>query len=502
MEDLKKKKTEAADNLADSVALGANQEMLGRYSEAGKQFKVAYDGIDNETGKELHQGLKKIGNYKATSVSKDGKITDCTKTQQGYAAEVLDTAKQNAENIKQGKAERVARTDDVKDPATDKKRVNDPRHDQVTLDADGNVIPGTEVQMKFYEPDSFVKNVKGKLYADKYPDGKLSVPSDQYDEIKRKLKDEIDKLEKQENLTPEKRKKLEYIKKVEKNLKKSKVSKAEALEARKNPKKVTAREIGKTSHEAGVEEAKVGAAVGGGISIIKNAIAVLTGKKKAEEAAKDVAVDTVTAGGTSYATGVANTALASVMKNSAEKLIRELGKCNAPSYIITTAVSTAKSLKRLCDGEINTNEFFLEIGKSGNVMLASVVVGQLLVPIPIVGALVGGLVSGLLCGTIYDYTVGMKALHAEIDGFCKQLDREIEQLKEYQAFLMGLDIDTFKRETGKYVNAAESLSGGLSAVDFNRMLKVTYSYVGIPCPWGEGTFDDFMNDKSRWLKFG
>jgi hypothetical protein len=55
------------------------------------------------------------------------------------------------------------------------------------------------------------------------------------------------------------------LKKVDKNLQKSDVSKKEAIEARKNPKKVVAKAIVKTAHEAGVEGAKTGAMIGGGI---------------------------------------------------------------------------------------------------------------------------------------------------------------------------------------------------------------------------------------------
>ncbi|GHU73959.1 hypothetical protein FACS1894188_00820 [Clostridia bacterium] len=486
--------TDSDKNLADAVALGVNAETLGRYSDAGKQFKVAYDGINQETGKKLHQGLKGISQSKVNPDYANQNINQ----QAGYSAEVLDTAKQNAENIKSGNSQRVFRTDDLG-------RVNDTRADQVTLDKFGNVIDGSEVQLKFLsDSDAFFTKISGKEYAGHYPDGKFSVPSDQYDAIKSSLKDKISKLENQD-LTPEKQKQLEYLKKVDKNLKKSKVSKAEAIDARKNPEKVTAKEIGKTSHEAGIEAAKIGAAVGGGIALITNTVAVLNGEKKAEEAAADTAIATVRAGAVSYGTGVANTALASLLKNSSNELLRSLGKANAPAYIIQTAITTVKSMARLCKGEINANEFFLEIGKNGTSLMASAqgaVVGQMLLPIPVFGALVGGLVSALVCGVIYDYTIGMKALNEEIDAFNAQLGIEIAMLKEYQAKLMSLDIDRFKRETGTFGTAGDFLRKDYSDHDFNTMLKITYEYIGIPCPWGKGTLNDFMADKNRVLTFG
>ncbi|MCL2096047.1 MAG: zinc-ribbon domain-containing protein, partial [Oscillospiraceae bacterium] len=199
-------------DLADNVALGVNSELLGRYSEAGKQFKVAYDGIDNETGQKLHQGLKKISQGKVHPDYKEANINQ----QAGYSAEVLDTAKQNAENIKSGNEKRVSRTDDLG-------RVNDTKADQVTLDRHGNVVDGSEVQMKFLGVDKkgnleFLKKVSGKEYSEHYPDGNFRVPSDQYDAIKTGLGEKIQSLENQSPLTPEKQRQLEYLKKVNKNL--------------------------------------------------------------------------------------------------------------------------------------------------------------------------------------------------------------------------------------------------------------------------------------------
>jgi hypothetical protein len=187
MDDKRKKREQ--DNASNGIALGANTEMLGRYAEAGKPFKVAYDGVDNEIGKKLHQGLKSISKGKINSEFENQNINQ----QAGYAAEVFDAAKQNAENIKNGNGNRVSRTDDIG-------RVNDTKADQVTLDKHGNIVEGSEVQMKFLGVDKkgkleFTKKVSGKKYAEHYPEGKFRVPSDQFDTIKSDLSEKIKKLE-------------------------------------------------------------------------------------------------------------------------------------------------------------------------------------------------------------------------------------------------------------------------------------------------------------------
>jgi len=490
------KKTES--NLSENVTVGTiGGEMLGRYSEAGKQFKVAYDGIDNATGQKL-EGLKELFGQ-----------GENIERQQGFAAEILDTAKQNADNIKHGRKKRVIRTDDVVDPNTGKRRPRDQQHDQVTLDAKGKIIKGSGVQMKSYkDADAFVQHITADIksdssWANKYPDGKYRVPADHYDSIKRKLQEKIKALESRGDLSDEERKLLEYIKKVEKNLQKSTVTRKEATAARKNPKKVTAKEIMKTSHEAGVESAKVGAAVGGVISLIRNTCAVLKQEKDPKDAALDVAKDTAVTGTVGYGTAFVNTSLASVMKNSKDKLTRVLGNASAPAYIIQTASSTVKSMHRLCCGKITVDEFFLEIGKDGTGLLASVqgaVIGQAIIPIPIVGALVGSLVSTLICENIYDITVGMRMLNAEIDAFCNRLEIEIAALKDFRGYLESLNIDGFARETEKYARIVDFLSGNYSDQDFNSMLKLVYDSLDIKLPW-QGDFNEFMGDRNNRLVF-
>ncbi|MFQ7234893.1 MAG: hypothetical protein ACLRPU_08485 [Enterococcus hulanensis] len=496
----KRNKKQNDQNLVDSVALGANSEMLNRYSDAGKQFKVAYDGIDHGTGKALHQGLKGISESKVNPEYAEMNV----KQQAGYSAEVLDTAKQNAENIKRNNANRVFRTDDVG-------RVNDTKADQITLDVNGNVVDGTEVQMKFLGVDAkgrhnFVNKISTRKCQDHYPDGKFRVPSDQYDAIKKEIQEKIEKLNNQD-LPQNQQERLRYLKKVEKNLEKSKVSIDQAKESRLNPEKVTIKEISETAHEAGVKAAKVGAVVGCGTSLVTNFVDVLRGEKTPEDAAKDVIITTGKSGVTSYVTGLSDTVLASVMKNSSKEIIRTLGERNAPAYIIQTAVSTTKSIVRVCKDEISINEFFEEIGRSGTVLISSAqgaIIGQVLVPVPVVGALLGGLVSSLLCGVIYDYVTelaGMKMLNEEVDSFRNDLRQETALLKAYQSELLRLDIESFEIETRNFNVSVDKVMETVNEKNFNTMLKLTYEYIGIPIPWDEGSFDNFMNDKSRELTF-
>jgi hypothetical protein len=503
--------------VAAGASLAANSEMLNRYSEAGAQFKIAYDGIDNATGQQLKKGLRSISESKVNPDFKDANL----KQQAGFSAEVKTVARENAENILNGKDSRLTRTDDMRKQSDGKGHTvggaNEELYDVAEIGKDGAYIEGTARQLKYVggNPRQCADQLLSSKF-DKYrgADVPIEVPSDFYDEVKNELAEKADNLKKQiehaerqgnGELVTKHKSRLEKIEKTSENLRKGKVSNKEALEARLHPGISTAKDIGRLSHRAGLEAAKTGAMLGGGMSLIMNTVAVLKGEKEVDKAVGDTVIDTAKTGAISYASAYANTALASVMKNSSNELMRFLGKVNAPAYILQTAISTVDSLKRLCKGDITANEFFLEIGKNGTTLLASAqgaVIGQLLIPVPVIGALIGGLVSSLLCGAIYDCAIGMKAFSAEIDEFSKQLAGEITLLKEYQTRLMRIDLGKFKRETGNFNTAAGYIGGNYAAGDFNLMLKLTYDYIGIPCPWGNGALEDFMRDKRGVLTFG
>ncbi len=106
--DKKEEKYRQKDILNAGVA-GASYEAVQRYGEAAKQHYVAYSGVDHESGKTLTKGLKQIADGK---VNPDYKYQN-THQQAGFAAEVKDTARTNAEHIIHGDSVRKSRTDDL-----------------------------------------------------------------------------------------------------------------------------------------------------------------------------------------------------------------------------------------------------------------------------------------------------------------------------------------------------------------------------------------------------
>lgn len=176
----------------NATTVNVEKETINRLGSAAKEHIVAYSGVDNETGKVLNRSLKDISNSKINPKYEQQNY----RQQAGFSAEIKETARENAERIKEGKSTRVTRTDDIG-------RVNDPLYDHVELDEYGNIIEGSGSQMKFVgkNPNECLNKLMSEKYQ-KYRDNNVAfeVPSDYYDDIQQKIDTKVDKLEQQKKL--------------------------------------------------------------------------------------------------------------------------------------------------------------------------------------------------------------------------------------------------------------------------------------------------------------
>jgi len=339
-----------------------------RYGSAIKEYLVAYSGIDNETGQQLTRSLKSISQQK---INPDYKYQN-TRQQAGFAAEIQETARENAERAINGDTNRTVRTDDIG-------KVNDPLYDLVEIDATGNVISGSGVQMKFVgataeECWKKVTSPKFQKYVDE--NVRIAVPSDYYDKMIDAANNQIQSLENQlktlmdsGNLPKAKllKSRIEHCKKAKDLLKKSQVSSKEAEYAAQHPKKYTGKEILKNANEAGLEAAKAGAIIGGGISILRNVVQLKNGDFEADVAIKNIAVDTARGAAGGYIVGGGGAALKGVMQNSSSEMARSLSKTTFPSGTIALAYgitrSTITNFMKYKNGAISKNEMEKSISK-------------------------------------------------------------------------------------------------------------------------------------------
>lgn len=244
-------------------------------------------------------------------------------------------------------------------------------------------------------------------------DATITVPSDYYPGIIDEANKSIEKLNEQlihaknngnKELADSLQQKIDKYTKIKNSVKDSGVSNEEAVFARLHPKLSTAKDVTKIAHKAGVEQAGYGAAIGGGISMIKNIVAVAKGEKEPKDAALDFAKDTGVAAGISYATAFSGSVIKGSMQNSASETVRALSKTNLAGTIVTTTVETGKTLKKYFSREITGLQCLEELGEKGTGQLSAAmfaVAGQALIPIPVVGAMAGSLVGYALSSACY-----------------------------------------------------------------------------------------------------
>ena len=195
------------DDLVRAGIAGSAVDTVQRYGAAAKEHLVAYSGVDNEiidptTGKgmPLQKSLKSISEQD-TNPDYEFQIRQ---QKAGWAAEVKDTAKTNAENIIKGNKNRKIRHDDLPDTPA-----NHPLYDHVEIDDKGNVIVGSGTQMKFIgaskkdpsgsgNAERALKKLQSKGFQ-KYLDNdvKIEVPSDEYEKMKIIADQQIKELQKQ-----------------------------------------------------------------------------------------------------------------------------------------------------------------------------------------------------------------------------------------------------------------------------------------------------------------
>ncbi|MDE6214469.1 MAG: hypothetical protein K2M70_13480, partial [Lachnospiraceae bacterium] len=407
-------------------------------------------GVDNENGKVLVKGLKQINGEKINSDYKFQNIHQ----QAGLAAEVKEVARSNAEKIINGDSTRKIRTDDLG-------RVNDPLYDTVIIDSKGNIIDGSGAQMKFLgasEKDSTgegnaaraLEKLQSKEF-EKYleHDTKIDVPSDQYDQMIEEANAKLEKLTRQiENQraagNSEQVKKLQdkinKLEKIKKNLRRSSVSSDEAVFARLHPRLSTAKDVAEVSHRAGMQAAETAAVIGGSASIVKNLVSVCRGEIEPDDAIMNVAKDTAATTAVGYGTGAAGAALKGAMQNSKSQYMQTLSKTNVAGTAVAVTVSASKTLTRYFKGEIDGVECLETLGEQGTGMVSSAmfsVVGQMVIPIPVVGGMVGGMLGYAISSATYGLLTQSlreeKLAHEQRILIEKACEEHIHLIRQYRA---------------------------------------------------------------------
>lgn len=415
--DNKKKKDNK--DIVDTVIVNNNGEVIERYGSAVHEYSRAYTGFEwenKETGQSgFAKGHKQIAQSKINPKYKHQNI----KQQSGFNAEIDVVAKTNADNIISKSSRRISRSNDVgrgNDMQIDIGDVNN--NGNFIIDENGNVKNGIQLKFsgKYASEAEFEKSARINVNRMR-PNGKwakyenIAVPSEQYEPMKKyaieqslNLRNRAIQCRNEGNFAKAKEleQKAREYENCAKRIKNSGVSSQEAMEARKNPLLHTAKQIGKTAHQAGMEQVKAGAIIGTTVSTAQEIVNILKGEQDFSNAVKKIAKKSVSSATQSYVTSASGTILKGVMQSSKNGTIRALSKTNVPAMIVNGVTSASKSFKRYIQGEINELELANELGEKSVGIIASswgATVGTAI--LPGIGTAIGGTIGYMASSILY-----------------------------------------------------------------------------------------------------
>ncbi|WP_157201859.1 hypothetical protein [Massilia sp. Root335] len=384
--------------------------------------------------------LEKIARYQVNPEYREKNLHQ----QAGKAAEVKHVARTNAENAIARDPSRIARTDNVGYP-------NHQEFDFVEVDpANGPVsVDGTQLtsggQMKVHKDiEKYRDHFKGNF--DKYRRAELVVPGDQFDLVMKdwaaeqnSLVEQRDKLRSlgQDELARQKQEAIDRIEDARSRLKRSDVSSVDAMEARTSPTFSAVKDVLDVSHRAGIEAAKSSAAIGGGMSAVRNLVAVVRSGKPLDEAALDVCKDVGVSAAGAYVSAAASTTIGGALQAANSQVMQNLGRSNAPAMAVQVAATMGKSIIELASGRMSSEDFVRNVTKDGSMLAVSMtgsnlgaIVGTAV--LPGVGTLVGGLVGGMVASMLGGQ------LHAELMRSVANLDASSALRQRTQALCLRL----------------------------------------------------------------
>ncbi|MCQ2695222.1 hypothetical protein JT259_02340 [Helicobacter pylori] len=473
--------------------MGSTSEESALYASANREHLSVLDKLEEISKRKINP------NY----------INQNINQQAGYSAEIKEQTHVNAHNILAGKRERIVQYDDLfsQQKAQVKKLFpnyatpskNHELVDYISVDEKGNVIPNTAMQSKFVgkNGEECFKKLLSKDYEKYFENGaKMKIARNHYGDFQRAVNTRIKSLEsyiaKQKGLgnfqkVTSLEEKLQKCKTIKAHTRPASVTKAEAIEARLNPNLSTAKDVTRVSHQAGMNAARTGALIGGGVSLVTNVYECIANGKDPEKAIKHTAIATLKGGVLSYVSAFASSSLGGWMQSSANKIIQSLGKGSVPAIIVGACVANATILGRYFSGKIDKTELLKQLGKANATLVSSgamAVAGQALIPIPVVGALIGGFVGAMLSETFFNAFLKAREeaklarqRRIEIEKECREI---IKHLEAYQNQFKEV-FEKYFHETTKFFNQS-----------FNELERALYA--------GDADLAIAVNNKSReWL---
>ncbi len=480
-----REKKQQYSNITDATIMGSTSEESALYASANRGHLSVLDKLEEISKRKINP------NY----------INQNINQQAGYSAEIKEQAHVNAHNVLAKKGERVWQYDDLSSGQKAQVKKLFPNYatpnknhelvDYISVDEKGNVIPGTLTQSKFVGrngAECFEKFLS-KDYEKYLKNGmKMKIPKDFFGDFQKEANIKIKSLEsqiaKQKGLGDFQKaahleEKLQKCKTIKAHTRPASITKKEAIEARLNPKLSTAKDVANLSHQAGMNAMQTGALIGGGVSLVTNVCECIANGKDPIKAFKHITIATLKGGVLSYGSAFASSLLGGLMQSSANKIIQSLGKGSVPAMIVSVVATNATILGHYLSGNIDGKDLLKQLGKANATLISSgamAVVGQALIPIPVVGTLIGGLVGAVLSETCFNALLKAREEAKLARQRCIEIEREcrelIKLLKAYQNQFKEV-FEQYFHETTKFFNQSfDELERALYAGDADLAIAV------------------------------
>ena len=386
-------------------------------------------------------GIKDVGKWKG-----DLKDKGVLKSRAGYDAEIISTAKENITNEALGNGNKTYRADDRPDLFPR----NDQYVDKIRVDSAGNITE--RIQTKFIGDDgrSCCKNLlENKDFNKYYTDGKvdkIEIPKDYFKsgkeyiaEQRTKLEGQLERVKAEGNIEAQEgiQAKLDKVNKLDGMLEQSNTTSTEAIQAAKHPKLYAAKQmmpsVAKKGAMDGLNQAKTAMIVTGAMSTVDNVSKYIDGDIEAEEAVKNIAVETGTAGAAAFGVGFITSSTATLMRNSSNELIKSVGSAGGgclPAAAVSYGIEVHGAVVDYAKGEIDNAEFVDELGRGGAKVAGGMVGGALGSVAGPVGSFAGATIGSEVGEAAYDATKYVADTAVDLATGDKTIEEVSEEIKD------------------------------------------------------------------------
>lgn len=343
-------------------------EIGQRYGDAVREYCAAYVNHDVRAAKGddvRTVDLKGVGANGSDPAKK-----------QGFAAEAMAEAHYNADAIIDGGKRRMRRTND-----------NDPLVDAHVFGAHSQPLKTQQIQMKFVGKDAKeCLNVLHSKGYEKYYDGNVlfGIPDEYCDQllgegpnsIHQDIQDTKAKLTAaiargDEDACAKHRKRIEQDKQLQKKIRKTGLTKDEALAAAIHPKREAVKHAAKIAHQGAMGQAAGVMAAAAPMAMMSVVLDCVQQKRSLPESLKKHGLDVAWAGGIQYVVGFIQIAADGAMKNAAGDYARAVAKSNALTMMASLAFENAMLVQQLVRSDMTGEEFLDALAETNIGALAS-----------------------------------------------------------------------------------------------------------------------------------